>query len=93
MASFVIHHTAGLNFLKQLEEKYHVVLTEEQKKQFLLGNLIVDSTSLKFAIPDGVSQEELKLMKTLPFLEVLIKSFRLNTISDALTITNTTMKF
>lgn len=63
MASFVIHHTAGLNFLKQLEEKYHVVLTEEQKKQFLLGNLIVDSTSLKFAIPDGVSQEELKLMK------------------------------
>ena len=63
MASFVIHHTAGLNFLKQFEEKYHIVLTEEQKKQFLLGNLIVDSTNLKFIIPDGISQEELGLVK------------------------------
>ena len=63
MASFVVHHVAGVIFLKQLEKKYHITLTENQKNQFLLGNLIVDSSNLNFNIPENVSLERLHIMK------------------------------
>lgn len=43
MASFVIHHTAGVKFLESLEEMNNIKLSEDDKKSFLLGNLIVDS--------------------------------------------------
>lgn len=43
MASFVIHHTTGVNFLNMLEELNDITITDENKKRFLLGNLIVDS--------------------------------------------------
>lgn len=58
MASFVIHHIAGEQFLKELEQKYGITLTEEQKNNFLLGNLIVDSTRLKRQIPINLTDVE-----------------------------------
>lgn len=63
MASFVIHHIAGEQFLKELEGKYGITLTEEEKNNFLLGNLIVDSTRLKKQIPDGLTEDERKAWK------------------------------
>ncbi len=63
MASFVIHHIAGEQFLKQLEQKYGITLTKKQKNEFLLGNLIVDSTRLRKEIPTGLSEEEMKIFK------------------------------
>ena len=63
MASFVIHHVAGVEFLKQIEENYNISLTQEQKNQFLLGNLIVDSTKLKFKVPKGLCSDEVTLLK------------------------------
>ena len=45
MASFVIHHISGEAFLNELE-KEGVVLSDTEKKQFLLGNLIVDSSRI-----------------------------------------------
>lgn len=63
MASFVIHHIAGAQFLKELEQKCGITLTEEQKNSFLLGNLIVDSTRLKKEITENLSEEEKKTWK------------------------------
>ena len=63
MASFVIHHVAGIEFLKQIERFYEISLTEEQKNQFLLGNLIVDSTKIKFKVPKGLCSDEVTLLK------------------------------
>lgn len=63
MASFVIHHIAGEQFLNSLENKYQIELTEEQKKMFLLGNLIVDSSRIKSNYNKNLSDEELKEIK------------------------------
>ena len=63
MASFVIHHVAGIEFLKRIEKEYNVYFTEEQKSQFLLGNLIVDSIKTNFHIPKGLDEEELAFLK------------------------------
>ena len=63
MASFVIHYVAGIEFLKQIEKNYNINLTEEQKNNFILGNLIVDSTKLKFKVPKGLCSDEVVLLK------------------------------
>lgn len=63
MASFVIHHVAGIEFLKRIEKEYNVYFTEEQKNQFLLGNLIVDSIKTNLHIPKGLDEEELAFLK------------------------------
>lgn len=60
MASFVIHSIAGEEFLNLLEKKYGVKFTGEQKNEFLIGNLIVDSSRLKFIKQDNESMEEAK---------------------------------
>ena len=52
MASFVIHHVAGLKFLDKLENDYGIVLSDKEKNQFLLGNLIVDSTRCKLQLKE-----------------------------------------
>ncbi len=62
MASFVIHHIAGEAFLNNLERE-GVLLSDVAKKQFLLGNLIVDSSRIKKQIPDNLSIEEQKAFK------------------------------
>jgi len=59
MASFVIHNIAGERLLKLLEE-YGVELSEDEKDEFLFGNLIVDSSRLKFLKIEGKSLEENK---------------------------------
>lgn len=59
MASFIIHTIAGEKFLNKLEESYNISLSDYNRKQFLLGNLIVDSTKTDKTIPDNLSQEEL----------------------------------
>ncbi len=47
MASFIIHHTAGMEFLKSLQESSNISLTQDDINDFLLGNLIVDSVRSK----------------------------------------------
>lgn len=42
MASFVVHHIAGMYFLNELE-KENIMISEENRNDFLLSNLIVDS--------------------------------------------------
>lgn len=56
MASFVIHHVLGMEFLKILENNFQQTLTEDEKKDFLLGNLIVDSTRIKEKNQSNYSQ-------------------------------------
>lgn len=43
MASFIIHHTAGVEFLRILQESKDITLIDDDINSFLLGNLIVDS--------------------------------------------------
>lgn len=43
MESFVVHHIAGMYFLDELEKK--IKISKENQSNFLLSNLIVDSTS------------------------------------------------
>ena len=59
MASFVMHHVAGVQFLKKINETYKVKIEEEKIYNFLLGNLIVDSSNIKLNLPDGLTKEEL----------------------------------
>lgn len=63
MASFVIHHVAGLKFLDKLENDYGIVLSDKEKNQFLLGNLIVDSTRCKLQLKEGLTKEEIQKLK------------------------------
>lgn len=63
MASFVIHHIAGEQFLTELEQKCGITLKEEERNLFLLGNLIVDSTKLRKEIPEDLSEEERETWK------------------------------
>lgn len=60
MASFVIHNIAAEKLIKTLEEEYGVSIDKEAKNQFLLGNLIVDSSKLKYQQIEGKSPEESK---------------------------------
>ena len=62
MASFVIHHISGEAFLNELERE-GVLLSDTEKKQFLLGNLIVDSSRIKKQFPENLSLEEQKEFK------------------------------
>lgn len=59
MASFVIHSIVGERFLSELETKYNIKISEEDKKSFLLGNLIVDSISVDPVPPSNLNQEQL----------------------------------
>ena len=60
MASFVIHYIVGSKVLSILENEYGVVLSERQKQKFLLGNLIPDSSKLKFEIMEGETEKDAK---------------------------------
>lgn len=59
MASFVIHNIAAERLIKALEE-YGVNIDEKSRNQFLLGNLIVDSSKLKYQQIEGKNPEESK---------------------------------
>jgi len=63
MASFVIHHIAATRLLEVLSDKCDINFTEEEKNQFLLGNLIVDSVKTKMDIPDNLDEEEVKRIR------------------------------
>lgn len=63
MASFVIHYVAGEEFLSTLEKEYGIEITPQERNDFLLGNLIVDSSRIKKEIPEGLNTEELKEFK------------------------------
>ena len=63
MASFVIHHIAGVKFLETLEKNYNINLTNEEKNKFLMGNLIVDSVKTDIKIPEYLSEEEAKKLR------------------------------
>lgn len=59
MASFIIHTIAGEKFLHDLENAFNIILTDYDKKMFLLGNLIPDSLALETTIPENLSSIEL----------------------------------
>ena len=50
MASFVVHHTCGINLIKNLEER-GLNFTEQNKLDIIYGNLIVDSVDKTSSIP------------------------------------------
>lgn len=60
MASFVIHNIAAEKLISVLEKEYRVNIDEKSKNHFLLGNLIVDSSKLKYQEIEGRSPEESK---------------------------------
>ena len=60
MASFVIHNILGEQLLRLLEEDYDIKFNLQQRNEFLLGNLIVDSSRIKFLVEDGADIEESK---------------------------------
>jgi hypothetical protein len=57
MASFIIHTIAGEKFLNLIEEEYNMSISDYDKKQFLLGNLIVDSINTPKYIPDNIKDK------------------------------------
>lgn len=63
MASFIIHTIVGEKLLNTLEENYNINISDYDKKQFLLGNLIVDSTQTDKTIPTNLDNERLTLYK------------------------------
>lgn len=63
MASFIIHTIVGEQFLNKIENKYKIKLTDYEKKEFLLGNLIVDSLKVDKSIPNNLTEEEKKEYK------------------------------
>lgn len=65
MASFVIHTIVGEKFLDSLENLYNISISDYDKKQFLLGNLIVDSIQTAKDIPTTIEEERLVEYKML----------------------------
>lgn len=63
MASFVIHDIAGEEFLNSIQNRLGVTLSKKEVNNFLMGNLIVDSTRINYSIPEGLTPEELKKAK------------------------------
>lgn len=57
MASFIIHTITGERLLKKLEELHNIELPDYEKKQFLLGNLIVDSINTSKEIPSNIEDK------------------------------------
>jgi len=58
MASFVIHDIAGEEFLKTLQNRLNITLSQKEIRKFLMGNLIPDSSRISFKTPENVSKEE-----------------------------------
>lgn len=59
MASFVIHTIVGERFLTKLEESFNISISDYDKKQFLLGNLIVDSIQTDKKIPSTIEETQI----------------------------------
>lgn len=57
MASFIIHTIVGEHLLKRIEDTYNIEISENDKKQFLLGNLIVDSINTSKEIPSNIKDK------------------------------------
>lgn len=64
MASFVIHHTSGVELINKLSKEFGIKIGEENIYNFLLGNLIVDSSNLNLTFPSGLTSEEVSLIKS-----------------------------
>lgn len=62
MASFVVHHTAAMHFLKKLEES-GIKISQKNKNDFLLGNLIVDSIDKELMLINKFRKKLLILWK------------------------------
>ena len=59
MASFIIHTIIGEHFLNKLEKTYNIELSEYDRKQFLLGNLVVDTLKTDKTIPNNIPESEI----------------------------------
>ncbi len=58
MASFIIHTIVGETLLNEIEKKYNITLSLNDRKQFLLGNLIPDSLQTDKTIPSNLKDDE-----------------------------------
>ncbi len=85
MASFIMHHVIGKEFLRLLEDTYSYSLKEEEKNAFLLGNLIPDSRDFKAESLNAQeekfythfkSKENLGLCIQTPVLETFIQKYK-----------------
>lgn len=65
MASFVIHTIVGETFLSKLEETYNISISDYERKQFLLGNLVVDSVKTSKEIPSTIEDDKITEYKML----------------------------
>ena len=61
MASYVVHHIAGEQFLKSLNKIRK--LNKNEVNKFRLGNLIVDFVNIKQPDVDGLSDDEIIQIK------------------------------
>ncbi len=57
MASFVIHNIAAERFLQIASEKYNISFTPEERNEFLMANLIPDSSRLPKINKDATKEE------------------------------------
>lgn len=59
MASFIIHTVIGEHFLNELENTYNITLSDYDRKQFLLGNLVVDTLTTDKRVPENIPSSEI----------------------------------
>lgn len=59
MASFIIHTIIGETFINELEKTYNITLSDYDRKQFLLGNLVVDTLKTDKSIPNDIPESEI----------------------------------
>lgn len=59
MASFIIHTIVGEHLLTKLEKTFNTTISNYNKKQFLLGNLIVDSIKTDKTIPSTINKNQI----------------------------------
>lgn len=60
MASYIVHDLAGEQLLRNIQSALNINFSESEKINFLLGNLIPDSSKISFDEPKNLTPEELK---------------------------------
>lgn len=63
MASFIIHTIVGETLLNEIERKYNITISDYNRKNFLLGNLIPDSLKTDKTIPSTLKEDEITAYK------------------------------
>jgi LysM repeat protein len=73
MASFIIHTIVGETLLNEIERKYNITISDYNRKNFLLGNLIPDSLKTDKTIPSTLKEDEITAYKIEIKNKIIIK--------------------